>query len=107
MLTKLALSPLFAPVLQSIILGILTAAFMSLRKYLATHAKTLKVATLVRRLAAISVAHEAAGLASPVRSPLVRATMRGIRRERGTAQRQAKPLLGTIYSPCWRPRGSP
>ena len=61
--------------------------------YLAAHATTLKVATLTRRLAAISVAHEASGHPNPVRSPLVRATMRGIRRERGSAQRQAKPLL--------------
>ena len=61
--------------------------------YIAAHATTLKVATLTRRLAAISVAHEAASLPNPVRSPLVRATMRGVRRERGSAQRQAKPLL--------------
>ena len=64
-----------------------------LAAYLAEHATTLKVATLVRRLAAISVAHEAQGLPNPVRSPLIRATMRGIRREHGSAQRQAKPLL--------------
>ncbi len=61
--------------------------------YIAAHATTLKVATLTRRLAAISVAHDAASLPNPVRSPLVRATMRGVRRERGSAQRQAKPLL--------------
>ncbi len=61
--------------------------------YIAAHATTLKVATLTRRLAAISVAHDAHGMPNPVRSPLVRATMRGVRRERGSAQRQAKPLL--------------
>jgi integrase len=61
--------------------------------YIAAHATTLKVATLTRRLAAISVAHDAQGMPNPVRSPLVRATMRGVRRERGSAQRQAKPLL--------------
>jgi integrase len=64
-----------------------------LATYLAEHATTLKVATLVRRMAAISVAHEAQGLPNPVRSPLVRATLRGVRREHGATQRQAKPLL--------------
>lgn len=61
--------------------------------YLASQASVLAVATLTRRLATISVAHEAHNLPNPARSPLVRATMRGIRREHGVAQRQAKPLL--------------
>jgi integrase len=64
-----------------------------LAAYVAEHATTLKVATLARRLATISAAHEAKGLPNPVRSPLIRATMRGIRREHGSAQRQARPLL--------------
>jgi integrase len=53
----------------------------------------LKVSTLTRRLAALSVAHKAKGFPNPAASPLVRATMRGIRRGHGAAQRQAKPLL--------------
>jgi integrase len=61
--------------------------------YLADHAAVLKVSTLTRRLAAVSIAHDARDLPNPVRTPLVRATMRGIRREHGAAQRQAKPLL--------------
>jgi integrase len=61
--------------------------------YLAAHAETLSVATLVRRLSSISKAHAARGLKNPVRAELVRATLRGIRRRRGTAQREAKPLL--------------
>ena len=73
--------------------GTVPASDDQLATYLAAHAETLSLATLGRRLAGISVAHEAQGLPNPVRSPLVRATMRGIRRERGTAQRQAKPLL--------------
>lgn len=64
-----------------------------LAAYLVAHVGILKIATLVRRIAAISVAHDARGLPNPARSPLIRATMRGIRRERGSAQRQAKPLL--------------
>ena len=61
--------------------------------YLATHSETLSVATLVRRIATISKAHEARGLRNPCRSEIVRATMRGVRRTRGVAQREAKPLL--------------
>jgi integrase len=48
---------------------------------------------LTRRLAAISVAHEAKGFPNPTTTPLVRATMRGICRAHGAAQHQAKPLL--------------
>jgi integrase len=61
--------------------------------YLAEHAHGLAVATLARRLAAITQAHEALGYDSPARSHLVRATMRGIRRRFGARQREAKPLL--------------
>ena len=61
--------------------------------YLAAHAETLSVATLVRRLASISKAHEAQGVANPIRHELVKSTLRGIKRRRGTAQREAKPLL--------------
>jgi integrase len=66
---------------------------IQLAAYLADQATALKAATLTRRLAAISIAHKAQRLPSPVSSPLVRATMRGVRREHGTAQRQAAPLL--------------
>jgi integrase len=52
----------------------------------------LSIATLVRRLASLSKAHDARGLPNPTRSPLVRATMRGIKRTYSSAQRQAKPL---------------
>jgi integrase len=73
--------------------GSVPATDAQIASYLADHAGVLSVATLTRRLAAISVAHEAHKLPNPVQSPLVRATMRGIRREHGIAQRQAKPLL--------------
>jgi site-specific recombinase XerD len=61
--------------------------------YLAAHSETHSVATLVRRLATISKAHQARGLPNPCRSEIVRATLRGIKRTRGIAQNQAKPLL--------------
>jgi len=66
---------------------------MQLAAYLAAQATNLKVATLTRRLAAISIAHKAQRLPSPASFPLVRATMRGVRREHGAAKRQAAPLL--------------
>jgi integrase len=51
------------------------------------------VATMQRRLAAISRAHRAIGIDDPTRAELVRATMHGIRRTVGVAQRQARALL--------------
>ena len=66
---------------------------VAVANYLAGNAEHLAVATLVRRLASISKAHAIAGFLSPTGSPLVRATLRGIRRRNGSAQRQAKPLL--------------
>jgi len=65
--------------------GTIPATDTELAAYIATHAKTLRPATLIRRLAAISVAHDAQGLPNPTRSPLIRATMRGVKRERGRA----------------------
>lgn len=65
----------------------------SVAAYLAEHADTLAVSTLKRRLAAISVGHEARGHPSPTSSKIVKVTMRGIQRTKSTAQRQAKPLL--------------
>jgi len=62
-------------------------------KYLAAHADALAPATLVRRLASISKAHRVAGLPTPAAAEIVRATLRGIKRARRTAQRQAAPLL--------------
>ena len=73
--------------------GDIPATDAQLAAYLAAHAMILKPATLARRLAAISVAHEASGFSSPARSPLIRAILRGVRREHGSAQRQAKALL--------------
>jgi integrase len=61
--------------------------------YIAAYADSLSVATLVRRIATISKAHEARGLPNPCRSEIVRATIKGVRRVRGVKQREAKPLL--------------
>ncbi len=73
--------------------GTLPAEPALVASYLAMHAETLSVATLVRRIATISKAHEARGLPNPCRSEIVRATLRGVKRMRGIAQREAKPVL--------------
>jgi integrase len=55
------------------------------------------VATISRRLASISQAHKLAGFEqSPARSELVRSTVKGIRRSKGIAQRQAQPATVPI-----------
>jgi site-specific recombinase XerD len=63
--------------------------------YVAHHATSLACSTLSRRLVAIARAHTAQGLSSPTDSELVRATLRGVRRSRGSAVRQAAPLQKT------------
>ena len=73
--------------------GSIPASAETVAGYLAVHADQLSVATLVRRIASISKAHEAGALLNPTRSELVRATMRGIKRTRSCAQREARPLL--------------
>jgi len=73
--------------------GSIPASAQMVAMYLAAHADVLSVATLVRRLASISKAHEGRALPNPTRSELVRATMRGIRRTRSCAQHEARPLL--------------
>lgn len=60
--------------------------------YLAAYAGTLSVATLTRRLAAISKKHTVQGITSPTSAELVKLTMRGIKRQHGKPQTQAAPL---------------
>ena len=52
----------------------------------------LAVATLERRLVAISRAHQLAGQPSPCKDEWVRTVMKGIRRERSAAQHQVAPI---------------
>jgi len=73
--------------------GPLPASPETVAAYLAAHADNLSVTTLNRRLASLSKAHQACGLNNPIRSELVRATLRGIKRKRRRTQLQAKPLL--------------
>jgi integrase len=73
--------------------GQIPATSESVAEYLATHAETLSVATLTRRLAALAKIHRSRRLANPTTDELVKSVLRGVKRTKGTAQRQAKPLL--------------
>jgi len=73
--------------------GRIPASAETVASYLAAHADTLSVPTLVRRIASISKAHSARGVPNPTRSELVRTTLRGIQRTQRYTQQQAKPLL--------------
>jgi integrase len=73
--------------------GSIPASAETLAAYFAARADTLAVASLVRHVASISKAHKARGVPNPCASELVKATIRGIKRTRGCAQREAKPLL--------------
>ena len=61
--------------------------------YLTDLARTAKAATVRRRLSSISVAHQAAGLATPTADILVRSAWSGIRRTNGVAQIGKNALL--------------
>ncbi|MCA0431625.1 MAG: tyrosine-type recombinase/integrase [Proteobacteria bacterium] len=73
--------------------GSLPASAETIASFIADRAQTLAVATITRRLTGLSKVHDARGLPNPVRTELVRATMKGIRRHRGTAQRMATPMM--------------
>lgn len=72
----------------------LPAESATVARYLAALAQAgYKVATLERRLAAISSAHQAQGLDTPTRGAAVRTILQGIKRAHGTAQDGKAPLL--------------
>lgn len=73
--------------------GSIPSSSETVAAYLADLATTHKTATIVRRVTALSKAHEAMGATNSTKSELVRATMRGIKRTLGTASREAKPVL--------------
>lgn len=61
--------------------------------FLAYEAKRgIKPATLVRRLAAIKMAHEASNYESPTQHKSVKVTLKGIKREQGTAPNKKAPI---------------
>jgi integrase len=72
--------------------GILPATPDMVAAYIAAFAGKLSVATITRRVATLSKAHQAMGDRNPCQSTLVKATLQGLRRKHGTAQKQAKAL---------------
>ncbi len=73
--------------------GTVPASPEMIAAYLSDHAGVLAIATLQRRLVSITKAHTMQGYADPVKSDLVKLTMRGIRRVHGRPQDQASPIL--------------
>ena len=65
----------------------------SVAAYVAECAGRLKVGSIQRRLNAITEAHKAVGLDSPTHTAIVRNTMKGIRRTKGTAPVQKAAAL--------------
>jgi integrase len=73
--------------------GQIPATPEAIAEYLVAHANVLSVATLNRRLAALSKVHRSRGFSNPTTVEVVKSTLRGLRRIKGTAQRQATPLI--------------
>lgn len=72
--------------------GKVPATAETVAEYLASFAGHLTVATLEHRLAAIHSAHQDGRLRSPVKDPVVKQTMEGIRRTYGVAPRRVRAL---------------
>jgi integrase len=65
-----------------------------LADYISDEAARLHPSTITRRLAALSAAHRlSGGIGNPTQHPLVKAALKGLRRQRGGTQRQAAPLM--------------
>jgi integrase len=73
--------------------GQIPATPETIAAYLAAHAGIHTVATLNRRLAALAKVHRSRGFSNPTSVEVVKATLRGLKRIKGTAQRQATPLI--------------
>jgi site-specific recombinase XerD len=71
----------------------LPASPEAVASYIADCAGRLKVGSVQRRLNAIAEAHKAVGLESPTHSPIVKNTMKGIRRTKGIAPNQKTAAL--------------
>lgn len=71
----------------------LPAADQTVVLYLTERAQRLKLATLVRRLAAIGQAHRLSGFESPLEREPVRLMVKGLRRKLGVRPEPKRPLL--------------
>jgi site-specific recombinase XerD len=86
----------------------LPAAPETVAAYLTDLAQRCKVATIQRRLSAISQQHAAAGFDSPTHSAIVRLTMQGIRRTHAPQQtvRKVRPAVTSIIYKLVDPLGT-
>ncbi len=84
--------------------GTVPATDGQIAAYLAAHAKTLSVATLVRRLAAISVAHETHGLPNPSGRPWYAPQCEAYAVSTEAPSARPSHCYGMTCSPSWRPR---
>jgi site-specific recombinase XerC len=73
--------------------GRIPASPETIAVYLVAHADVLSVATLNRRIAALAKVHRSRGFSNPTSVEVVESTLRGLKRIKGTAQRQATPLI--------------
>ncbi len=73
--------------------GVVPCSPESLAAYIADRAQTASVHTITRRIVGIGRAHVSQGFADPSKTDLVRTVLRGVRRVKGTQQRQVSPLL--------------
>ncbi|ODT68034.1 MAG: integrase [Pelagibacterium sp. SCN 63-23] len=73
--------------------GSIPANANAVAEFVAEKSATYAVASISRMLSALSKAHRSAGYADPTKEEIVRATMAGVRRTHGSAQRQARPIL--------------
>jgi integrase len=78
--------------------GAIPATEQMLARYLAHQAGLLAIATMARRLVALSLAHRTRELPDPTRSELVRRTFRGICRKHGRLQRRVAALTPSDLS---------
>lgn len=84
---------------------VLPAAPATVALYLTALAAIRKPATIRRRLAAISVAHQGAGYDSPTRDAAVRAVWAGIRRRHGVAPRKVRAARTRVITAMVAPLG--
>ncbi len=73
--------------------GALPSSPEQIAAYLADHATTHAVSTLIRRVSSLSKAHRLYQHPNPTDSELIRATLRGIRNTHGSHQRQVAPAI--------------
>jgi integrase len=73
--------------------GVLPCTPDVLSAYIADRAQSLAAHTITRRVVGIGRAHVSQGYTDPAKTDLVRTVLRGVRRVKGSAQRQAAPLL--------------